>query len=590
MGKLVKKGTKGVAKAYVTRGAALKKLQCTLADFRRLCILKGIFPREPRNRKVARRGSTVYTTFYYAKDIAFLAHEPVLKKMREQKIFAKKMARAVGRRDWSLAKSLKENRPFYNLDHIVKERYPTFIDALRDIDDALCLVTLFACLPSIPRISPSAVEQCARLTHEWQLYVMHTRSLRKVFLSIKGVYFQAYVMGEEITWLVPYMFSQTIPDDVDLRVVGTFIDFYRTLLGFVLFKLYTDADLVYPPALDASKNDGAGGLSAFRLIDLGTQATEQSLSDQKTTVLDVEGRQVKPHRVQQAINALAHVPAPTEPPEVATKPQSSNEPSATFNFPTNGSPSVTNLFTGLTFFLARGIPRPLMEFIIRSFGGRVGWTPTAGSGSPLQEDDMSITHVIIDRPLDNTSKVPGELLRCRKYIQPQWVVDSINAQKLLVEGPYEQGQTMPPHLSPFGEADGAYDPHSAESAANEVDDVSDEEAKEPAEMSKSSDDALQQSILTARSEPTEANLRAAEIQAERAGMDATTFEAAINKRPNITQPEKVTDSSAPSDMNKMLMSNKKRKLYENLKRREMKQASQVSLRFSPVRCSSDFVH
>ena len=41
MGRLKQKGKAGAAKAYVTRSAAVKKLQCSLADFRRLCILKG---------------------------------------------------------------------------------------------------------------------------------------------------------------------------------------------------------------------------------------------------------------------------------------------------------------------------------------------------------------------------------------------------------------------------------------------------------------------------------------------------------------------------------------------------------------------
>jgi len=41
MGRLKKKGQAGAAKAYITRTAAVKKLQCSLADFRRLCILKG---------------------------------------------------------------------------------------------------------------------------------------------------------------------------------------------------------------------------------------------------------------------------------------------------------------------------------------------------------------------------------------------------------------------------------------------------------------------------------------------------------------------------------------------------------------------
>lgn len=139
MGKIKVKGKAGAAKAYVTRSSAVKRLQCSLADFRRLCILKGafdfllskarfdlrilgIFPREPKNKKKANKGSTAPTSFYYAKDIAYLAHEPVLKKLREHKAFAKKLSRALGRGEWSSAKSLEDNKPSYRLDHIIKER------------------------------------------------------------------------------------------------------------------------------------------------------------------------------------------------------------------------------------------------------------------------------------------------------------------------------------------------------------------------------------------------------------------------------------------------------------------------------------
>lgn len=41
MARIKQKGKAGAAKAYVTRSSAIKKLQCSLADFRRLCILKG---------------------------------------------------------------------------------------------------------------------------------------------------------------------------------------------------------------------------------------------------------------------------------------------------------------------------------------------------------------------------------------------------------------------------------------------------------------------------------------------------------------------------------------------------------------------
>ena len=236
-----------------TRTQAIKKLQCSISDFRRLCILKGallamvacnyvlmycllgIFPRQPKNHKKANKGSTAPASFYYVKDIAYLLHEPVLHKLREHKAFAKKLSRAIGREEWSAAKSLDDNkRPRYRLDHIIKERcasvhfdvfpadpyptslprYPSFQDALRDLDDALSLIILFAHLPASEKIPASIIANCSKLAAEWQLYIMRTHSLEKVFLSVKGIYFQAYVKGETVTWLVPYMFTQNVPTSV----------------------------------------------------------------------------------------------------------------------------------------------------------------------------------------------------------------------------------------------------------------------------------------------------------------------------------------------------------------------------------------
>lgn len=185
-------------------------------------------PREPPNRKKANHGNSAPTSFYHIKDINFLAHEPIIQKLRAHKIFMRRMHRALGKQEWTQAKELEENRPTYTLDHIVKERwvhlamkfrvwqlichqrYPTFIDAIRDLDDALCCIFLAASLTQHRRIPRADLEDCARLAAEWQLYVMHTHSLRKTFLSIKGIYYQAEVMGETITWIVPYQFTQKV--------------------------------------------------------------------------------------------------------------------------------------------------------------------------------------------------------------------------------------------------------------------------------------------------------------------------------------------------------------------------------------------
>lgn len=89
MGKKQKKGHSGLDATFIGRSRCLKMLQVTIKDFRRLCILKGIYPREPRGRAP---GNKKGQTFYHIKDIRALAHEPVLEKFREFRAFLKKVS------------------------------------------------------------------------------------------------------------------------------------------------------------------------------------------------------------------------------------------------------------------------------------------------------------------------------------------------------------------------------------------------------------------------------------------------------------------------------------------------------------------
>jgi pescadillo len=73
----------------------------------------------------------------------------------------------------------------------VVERYPSFIDALRDLDDPLCLINLVAQFPAHKDlgIKREVVENCIKLMREFNLFVIKSGGLKKVFVSIKGVYY-----------------------------------------------------------------------------------------------------------------------------------------------------------------------------------------------------------------------------------------------------------------------------------------------------------------------------------------------------------------------------------------------------------------
>ena len=495
MGKIKKKGVSGQAKNFITRTQAVRKLQISLPDFRKLCIWKGIYPREPRNKKKASKSSSASTTFYYTKDIQYLLHEPLLQKFREQKALEKKISKALGRGDAHDAQRLERNasRPEktgktkYSLDHVIRERYPTFIDALRDLDDCLSMLFLFANLPSTSTVPAKMIARCERLCLEFEHYLIVSNSLRKSFLSIKGIYYQATIQGQDILWLVPYRFNQRVTGDVDFRIMGTFVEFYQTLLGFVNFRLYTSIGLVYPPKFDKSRDDQGAELGAFSLEGNGIGAIEQpkQISNSDSSKPDP--------KLQAEIDKLMlsmNVPEPVEPSTSQTLANEDEdertdmidkfEPAAPggdiLPQPSYSATDPSTLFSNFTFFLSRETPRQPLEFILRAFGcNRIGWDAVLGEGAFTHNElDPSITHQVVDRPPivvdpeaeeeaeDNQTAQrlrPGSRVPGRTYVQPQWIWDSINDEELKRPDLYAPGAQLPPHLSPFvKKVRGQYDP------------------------------------------------------------------------------------------------------------------------------------
>ena len=520
---------------YVTRNQALKKLQLKLSEFRRLCILKGIHPREPKKKVHG-----AHKTYYHVKDIAYLLHEPLLKKVRELAAYDKKIRRATAKKNKELAARLESRRPGYRLDHLVRERYPSFVDALRDLDDPLTMMHLFAVLPADTDhgIPSDRVHLARRLALEWQAWVVRANALRKAFISVKGFYFQAEVQGQAVTWLVPHQTSQVLPPDVDFKVMLTFLELHQTTLQFVLYRLYHNAGLKYPPVVDDKLEEAAAGLQAL-MADLaagpdttttltaaaaaaaaegggkkknrrrrGGKGAKSGAVDpeaiarlgtlaSKVAELEAEikemGKATEEKKKQEAKTAALAAAAAVEEEEEEEEedleidsgdeeeeeeeieedddddddeeeehddPEDSDIPATTTTNTTLVVPDASELvggaadvdsedsaavcaalFRGLVFFLGREVPREQLLLVVRSFGGECGWT---GEGSPFSEEDVRITHHVIDRPA-----VAGSIVENREYVQPQWVFDSANARVLVRAPLYAPGKVPPPHLSPF---------------------------------------------------------------------------------------------------------------------------------------------
>lgn len=566
MARIKKKGKSGNAKNFITRNRALRKLQVSLADFRRLCIFKGIYPREPKNKKKANKGSTAPTTFYYGKDIQYLMHEPVLAKFREHKTFSKKLLRALVRNEISDAERLEKHRPKYTLNHLVKERYPTFVDALRDLDDPLNMLFLFANMPATKGVNSRVIKDAQTLSNQWLAYCAKERLIKKVFVSIKGVYYQANVKGQEIRWLVPFKFPSNIPSDIDFRIMVTFLEFYSTLLHFVLFKLYSDAGLVYPPPINTEQLKGIGGLSSYVLKSkdhavnslLPATKDESSAGNEDSEDEAVEGKALSKEEIEKAKRADEDEAQSeqeidiedTEDVELDQFTSKNKDTGDTLAQPSKFSHPTSVLFTNLIFFVGREVPLDILELCILSAGGKLI--------SEIAMDEMkvnlpeayakldlsNITHQIVDRPKIN-KKVPG-----RTYVQPQWVFDSINKAELLPVGHYAPGETLPPHLSPWGDS-GSYDPEANKDAAGDAESEEDDEVAVEGDESPDEEE----------SEDEEAAREQKELELEAAGIkysDNTELE-----KKKKTKPVKSAEEEE-KELKKIMMSNKQKRLYNKV--------------------------
>ncbi|KAL7578383.1 hypothetical protein ACA910_012784 [Epithemia clementina (nom. ined.)] len=484
MGKKQKKRHAGLEATFIGRSKCLKMLQVTLKDFRRLCILKGIYPRQPHGRVP---GNKKGQSFYHIKDIKAIAHEPVLEKFREYRAFMKKVRRAAGRNEREEALRRNETVPTYTLNHLVKERYPRFQDALADIDDALTLTFLFAALPADRGIATKVTSKAKNLAAAWGAYCATTCSITKSFISVKGVYIESLIQSVPVRWVIPHSFTQHLPTDVDYRVMMTFFEFYETLLDFVIYKLYSDIGLRYPFSIKDLGREIVGSTSAILGANLQaltnvlqssgsirnvvaesvqkdaatkTNQTLPSVADEKTETKKLlenvdkalksiasSGGDQEDVDEEEEVEVDVSGPLKVALDEIAQERNRAIVPGSKVELDDDALKR-KRLFQGLTFYLSREVPRGYLELVCLAYGGKVGWD---GEHSLVAVDDPAITHHIVDRPklLSSYNKLP----KSREFVQPQWILDCANFMFLLPVERYVVGSTLPPHLSPWVDDD-----------------------------------------------------------------------------------------------------------------------------------------
>jgi pescadillo protein len=215
--------------------------------------------------------------------------------------------------------------------------------------------------------------------------------------------------------------------------MNTFLQFNQTLLGFVNYKLYSDLELLYPPSIDQKLLEDGAFLGSFQIENINGEAF---------AVEPFKGKKQVSKKLQAQVDqSLANIKVEEDSNEVIE--DEIMDVADDDEFSANVKVSGTGqLFAGHVFWISREVPLYLTQFIILSCGGKLGWELQAGGGSPYTVDDSRITIQITDRPL------PSELHK-REYLQPQWLYDCINQNKLVKTTGYHPGESLPPHLSPF---------------------------------------------------------------------------------------------------------------------------------------------
>ncbi|KJP85445.1 hypothetical protein AK88_04918 [Plasmodium fragile] len=438
--KLRKKTKKKKEGKYFTKKSILKKLYLNDKEFQKLCIFKGIYPKDFKEIPVKLRRKFYRQKVYYSKnDLNKLAHEKIIQDFRKIATCLKKYKKyKVALEDQEKCKTLIKNFPKYALDHIIKERFPVFSYAIEELDDALSAVVAYSLLPSNENIGVlnRFVTNCEVIKNHFHHFIYKTNRIKKGFISVKGYYLQAEILQKKVTWLIPHTFTPYLDKTIDFSMITTFIEYYICLLKFVLFKLYKMHNMTYPPEQsELLKNEQLRHLSYDEyLISLCKEKFGSSHGQVgEKNVLTLDGA----HPVVQSTQDGHHPNQREE--EIEEIKHNIDEENDTLK----------ELFKNQIYYIHTDMPLDILSLIILSCGGSIGWNSPY---SPYQLGDNNITHEILE-PYGEGKQMEQQKFD-RMYVQPQYIFDCLNRKKILPCSDYSVDVTnLPVHLSPFIEDD-----------------------------------------------------------------------------------------------------------------------------------------
>jgi len=399
MGKLpFKKGTHGKSSNLLREDKALDRVALEPKDIRRLCILRGVYP------KIMPKEKNSPWAYFHKKDLQMINSDDMAWFIREHDSWLKHHKKSFNRKE--MDGRVEPTAPY---DKLIRSRFPSFSDAVKELDDALTTVALFAQMSGNDLIDSQRVLHCRQLMAEFHYYVSRAKLLSKGFISVRGFHFEAMIDGIPVVWLVPHNFTLAKDSEVDYAVLLNFLELYEHLIGFINARLFIKMNLKYPAVFDNEKWNN--GFYIDSIIDTQTkeeeEEPEQPVGENKEA--DEASEKVK--------NAFASVASNIEPEQEVE--QESN----------------LNPFSKFVFTLGREVPRDPIAFVIRALGGEIVWNETS--------NDSRITHTICDRKTITTRVLT------RTYVQPQWVIDCLNKVEAIPPESYAPGEALPPHLSPW---------------------------------------------------------------------------------------------------------------------------------------------